>query len=129
MNDKDDDLPGLNERSVALPDEVLNIVNRISKGEVRNAKMEWSSDGSIDFTADSLNGQSRISITNRMLPGVIQESKSHITRPVDKEERLERVLQLKKDGKTQKDISFFTMTSQKTVSNDIKELKALGKLK
>ena len=129
MSDKDDNLPSLNERSVALPDEILKIVERVSRGEVKNAKMEWDGNGSIDFTADSLNGQSRISITNRVLPGVIQESKSHITKPIDKEERLERVLQLKKDGKTQKDISLFTMTSQKTVSNDIKELKSLGKLK
>jgi len=108
---------------VKIPAEVRDIADAISKGEVKNAKMEWSDDGSISFSADLSDGSARIIMNKKEFVGISQESTINITKPTNKNERLERIRILKAEGKTQAEIAKYTMTSQKTVSNDIKELK------
>ena len=105
-----------------VPREVHDIAIAISEGHVKNAKMEWK-DGSVIFTADSADGTARFLMEKQEFGGVISERKVNIPKPTDREERLERVLALKKQGKSQSEIAKFTMTSQKTISNDIKLLK------
>ena len=58
--------------------------------------------------------------------GVTEESKINVSKPANVEERLQRVEVLHKRGMTQEEIKKITMTSQKTVSNDIKVLKRRG---
>ncbi|EPN8252971.1 TPA: winged helix-turn-helix transcriptional regulator [Vibrio harveyi] len=109
-----------------IPSEVKDIAEAIATGQVKNAKMEWNEDGSVSFSADSPDGSARITMQKHEFAGVTQESKTDISKPANKAERLQRVEILKKQGKTQTEIAHFTMTSQKTVSNDIKELRAKG---
>lgn len=106
-----------------VPVEIHNIAQAIAEGCVKNAKMEWSMDGKVVFHADSADGKSRIILEKRTLEGITLESKTSISQPSDKEERLRRVAALRKQGMTQHEISKYTITSQKTVSNDLKEIK------
>ena len=108
-----------------IPTEVKDIANAIAQGQVKNAKMEWRSDGSVIFSADSPDGKSRILVEKVQFAGVTEESKISVSKP-NIEERLQRVEVLHKRGMTQQAISKFTMTSQKTVSNDIHKLKERG---
>lgn len=111
-----------------IPREVKDIANAIAQGQVKNAKMEWRSDGTVVFSADSPDGKSRILMEKVQFAGVTEESKISVSKPTDMEERLQRVEVLHKRGMTQQEISKFTMTSQKTVSNDIQKLKERGVL-
>jgi len=109
-----------------IPMEVKDIAEAIANGQVRNAKMEWRSDGSVIFSADSPDGRSRIIMEKLQFAGVTEESKINVSKPMNIEERLQRVEILRKRGMTQEEIKKITMTSQKTVSNDIKLLKKRG---
>jgi len=109
-----------------IPSEVKDIAEAIAKGDVKNAKMEWKDDGTVSFSADSPDGKSRITMEKIEFSGVSQESKINISKPKSKEERLERVEHLYNQDKTQNEIAHYTMTSQKTVSNDLKELRKNG---
>jgi DNA-binding NarL/FixJ family response regulator len=111
-----------------VPVEVKAIATAIADGRVKNAKMEWKSDGSIVFSADSPDGQARILMEKVQFAGILEESKVSISKPRDREERLQRVAVLRKRGMTQMEISQRTITSQKTVSNDIKQLIKRGDL-
>ena len=64
----------------------------------------------------------------REFSGVVEESKISISKPANKEERLERVAELRQRGWSQTKVSEVTMTSQKTVSNDEQELIRRGVL-
>ena len=109
-----------------IPTEVKDIAVAIANGQVKNAKMEWRSDGSVAFSADSPDGKSRIIMEKFQFAGVTEESKINVSKPTNREERLQRVEVLYKRGMTQEEIKKITMTSQKTVSNDINELKKRG---
>ncbi len=111
---------------VAIPTEVKDIANAIANGQVKNAKMEWRSDGAVVFSADSPDGKSRIIMEKVEVAGLTEESRVTVAKPHDLDERLERVEVLRKRGMTQVEIAKRTMTSQKTVSNDIQELKRRG---
>jgi len=111
-----------------IPTEVKEIAEAIASGNVKNAKMEWNDDGSVKFSADSPDGSARITMHKHEFAGIIQESKTNISKPSSKQERLNRVRVLHKQGKTQTEIAHYTMTSQKTVSNDVQELKKKGLL-
>lgn len=108
---------------VKIPTEVKEIAELIATGNVKNAKMEWNDDGSVKFSADSPDGSARITMLKHEFLGITQESKISISKPASKKERLDRVKTLHKQGKTQTEIAHYTMTSQKTVSNDLQELK------
>jgi len=111
-----------------IPAEVKDIARAIAQGQVKNAKMEWRSDGSVAFSADSPDGKSRILMEKIQFAGMTEEAKVSVSKPTDLEERLQRVEVLRKRGMTQQEISKYTMTSQKTVSNDIQRLKERGVL-
>ncbi len=121
----------LEEKSLSpsvIPREVKDIALAIAEGQVKNAKMEWKSDGTVLFSADSPDGMSRVLLQKVEFAGVIEESKTNITKPRNVEERLDRVEVLRKRGMTQTEISRLTLTSQKTVSNDVKRLIEGGRL-
>jgi len=113
---------------VSVPVEVKDIAVAIAEGRVKNAKMEWLADGSVTFSADSPDGKSRIIMQKHEFSGVVEESKISISKPANKEERLERVAELRQRGWSQTKVSEVTMTSQKTVSNDEQELIRRGVL-
>lgn len=112
----------------SIPTDIKDIATSIAMGQVKNAKMEWHSDGTLVFSADSFDGGARIIMEKREFSGVVEHSKKEITKPISYEERLKRVASLKKRGLSQMEIRHYTMTSQKTVSNDIQELKKRGLL-
>lgn len=111
---------------VTIPAEVKDIANAIANGQVKNAKMEWRSDGAIVFSADSPDGKSRIIMEKIEVTGFTEETRVTVAKPRNLDERLDRVKVLRKRGLTQVEIAKRTMTSQKTVSNDIQELKRRG---
>ena len=113
---------------VAIPTEVQEIASAIANGQVKNAKMEWRSDGSVVFSADSPDGKSRIIMEKIEVAGLVEEKRVTVPKPRDREERLERVEVLHKRGLTQVEIAKRTLTSQKTVSNDVHRLKRRGVL-
>jgi hypothetical protein len=109
-----------------IPTEVKDIATAIAEGRVKNAKMEWK-DGSVIFSADSPDGKARILMEKVKFAGITEESKVSVSKP-NREERLQRVAVLRKRGMTQMEIAQYTITSQKTVSNDIKKLIKRGDL-
>lgn len=113
---------------VAIPTEVQEIAAAVANGQVKNAKMEWRSDGSVVFSADSPDGKSRIMMEKVEVAGLVEEKRVTVPKPRDREERLERVETLHKRGLTQVEIAKRTLTSQKTVSNDIEKLRLRGVL-
>jgi Fic family protein len=111
--------------SSPIPQEVKEIASAIATGKVTNAKMEWRN-GEIHFMADNADGTARFILEKQEFGGVRSETRIGVPRPENREQRLERVLELRKRGMTQQKISQFTMTSQRTVSSDIQELKRRG---
>ena len=85
--------------------------------------------GNFEFHADSFDGQEKIIIKKQYIPGIISENKISIQKPNSIKERRKRVLHFYNEGLSQSKIADLTMTSQKTVSNDIKSLRGIGKIK
>ena len=110
-----------------VPQEVINTIQFIENGNLRNIKMSYENN-SFEFHAVSSDGKEKIIIKKQYIPGIALENKILIQKPNSIEERRERVLHFHKEGLSQTKIADLTMTSQKTVSNDIKLLKDTGKL-
>jgi DNA-binding NarL/FixJ family response regulator len=110
-----------------IPNEVLKTISVINDGDLKNIKMNYN-DGNFEFHADSADGNSRIIMKKQQMKGVVSENKVSLQKPNSIAERRERVLHFYKEGLSQTKIADLTMTSQKTVSNDIKALKDIGKL-
>ncbi|WP_428739394.1 hypothetical protein [Sulfurimonas sp.] len=111
-----------------VPQEVLETIEYIANGNLRNIKMNYNN-GNFEFHADSYDGQKKFIIKKQHIPGIISESKMLVQNPNSLNERRERVLHFHKEGLSQTKISELTMTSQKTVSNDLKFLRDQGKIK
>ena len=112
-----------------VPKEVLQITQAIENGLVQNARMEWKSDGSVTFSADSVDGHSRIIVEKQQITtGFEIETTARVMRKKG-QDRLSIVKALREKGMTQAEIARYTMTSQKTVSNDIRYLKENGDLR
>lgn len=110
-----------------VPQEVIDTIQIIEKGNLGNIKMNYEN-GNFEFHAVSSDGQEKIIIKKQHIPGIVSENKISIQKPNSIEERKERVLHFYKEGLSQAKIADLTMSSQKTVSNDIKSLKNMGKL-
>lgn len=111
-----------------VPQEVLETIQNIADGNLGNINMKYSN-GNFEFHADSYDGQEKFIIKKQHIPSIVSESKMSVQKPSSIEERRERVLHFHKEGLSQTKISDLTMTSQKTVSNDIKFLRDQGKIK
>lgn len=79
------------------------------------------------FTVDSPDGTQRIIREADSMTGLVRESTELATK-LPASQRRDVVKQLADEGLTQIEIAKRTMTSQKTVSNDIKVLKGAGEL-
>ncbi|QOY68944.1 winged helix-turn-helix domain-containing protein [Pseudomonas sp. OST1909] len=79
------------------------------------------------FTVDSPDGTQRIIREADSMTGLVRESTELATK-LPASQRRDVVKQLSDEGLTQIEIAKRTMTSQKTVSNDIKVLKRAGEL-
>jgi DNA-binding NarL/FixJ family response regulator len=115
-------------KQVKVPQEVIETIQTIESGNLGNIKMNFEN-GNFEFHAESSDGQEKIIIKKQYIPGIILENKISVQKTNSIEERRERVLHFHKEGLSQTKIADLTMTSQKTVSNDIKSLKDMGKLK
>jgi len=103
---------------------VKEAVSAIDQGQVKTVKIEVNSNGNCSLFVDSHDGKSRFIIERQQNSGISLESKADVSKPKSVEERRQRVAFLRKEhGMTQQEISEYTMTSQKTVSNDIKKLR------
>lgn len=117
--------------SDSLPPMLVQAMEAIQQGNLSNVNIEISREPTLrtTLTANSPDGENRIILTTESYSGVSEVQQTQISKPANKEERLDRVEKLHKEGKTQTEIAKYTMTSQKTVSNDIKELRKKGKIK
>lgn len=103
-----------------------DMADLIESGEVSH--YDISQNGScVTFTADSRDGTQRIIKRQNDMNGLKRESTEHVVKQVPKK-RLGVVEKLVKEGMTQTEIAKRTMTSQKTISNDIQKLKKSGHL-
>jgi DNA-binding NarL/FixJ family response regulator len=118
----------MNNIQVKVPQEVIETIKTIESGNLGNIKMNFEN-GNFEFHADSFDGQEKIIIKKQSIPGIISENNIFIQRPNSINERRERVLHFYNEGLSQNKIADLTMTSQKTVSNDIKSLRCIGKIK
>ena len=92
------------------------------------ARSQFTQDeNSVQFTADSADGKQRIIKHQNSIPGLQREQTEYVQKqnPV---QRRKVVKQLVSEGMKQTEIAKRTMTSQKTISNDIKVLKEKGRL-
>lgn len=107
----------------------LNTVNTlkalakaIENDEISQYKIEQNSNGVTNIIIDSADKSERIINNNLELNGY--KCKTQVSVQKQKpEERRKIVKQLHANGMTQAEIATHTMTSQKTISNDIKKIK------
>lgn len=98
------------------------LADGIESGSISNYEITQKSDGFISVLADSSDGKQRIIKNQKNINGLQRESSEHIRKLVPNERR-ELVRELHIEGMTQSEIAKRTMTSQKTISNDIKILR------
>jgi len=115
-------------QSSKVPQEVISTLKTIESGNLGNIKMNYEN-GNFEFSAESIDGKEKVIIKKHSIAGVNEESKISLQKPKNINERRERVLHFREKGLSQAKIAELTMTSQKTVSNDIRALKEQGKIK
>jgi len=103
------------------------LASGIEDGTVSNYEINQSSNGCITVKADSSDGKARVIQTQTQMEGYTQTSTQHIEKQKP-EARKRTVKKMIDEGLTQTEIAEKTMFSQKTISNDIKELKYNGDL-
>jgi len=112
------------EKKEKVPKDILDIIKAVESGFFKNMTVQWSDDNQkIIFTADSTDGTSKIKI-EREKSLEIEPNEEISIKPKNKEDRLKIVSYLYEQGKTQQYIANYVKTSQKTISNDIKEIKS-----
>ena len=95
------------------------LVKAIENDEISQYKIEQTSDGITNIIIDSTNKSERIINSSMEMNGYKSTTQTHIKKQKP-DERRKIVKQLHKEGKTQVEIATHTMTSQKTISNDLK---------
>lgn len=114
--------------SDVLPPVVTQAIQAFQSGQVKNVQLSLDN-GKMKISADASDGSARYIFQQESFFGITETTNASISKPISKEERLNRVEQLHNQGKTQDEIKQYTMTSQKTVSNDIQELRKMGRIK
>ena len=98
------------------------LINAIENDEISQYKIEQSSNGATNIIIDSADKPKLIINKNIELNGY--QSKTQVNVQKQKpDERRKIVEQLHAKGMTQAEIATHTMTSQKTISNDIEKIK------
>lgn len=107
--------------------QLRNLAAKVESGQVSSYQITQDKH-SVSFTADSADGRSRIIKKQHSINGLHRESSEHIEKAHSPKKRREVVAVLHAEGKTQVEIAKRTITSQKTISNDIRWLKEHGKI-
>jgi len=98
------------------------LAEAIENDEISQYKIEQNSNGITNIIIDSADKSERIINSNLELNGY-QSSTQVRVKKQKPEERRKIVEQLYNQGMTQAEIATHTMTSQKTISNDINKIK------
>jgi hypothetical protein len=104
-----------------IPDEIINALQAVQYGQLSNVSLNSNQHG-FHLTAEDFTGN-RIIIEKYESNGISRKSVTEIDTPNQKAERQTQVLQLRQEGRTQAQIANHLGVSQKTISNDLKELK------
>lgn len=103
----------------AYPQEIDNIFSAITRGILKSSKIEYDEYGfnisASDFQGNSYFFEKKQSYDNCQISSFTNYSNS-------KKDRLKRVKELRLQHRTQQEISEILNVSQKTISNDLKEL-------
>jgi len=121
-------MSNIQKRQTVVPQEVIDTIETIKQNDIGKVKVIFEN-GDFEFHAESHDGQEKIIIKRHSIPGVVSEDKTYIQKSASLKNRMEKVLHYYKKGLTQAKIADIVMASQKTISNDIKALKNMGKLK
>lgn len=112
---------------LSVTNTLRTLADAIEEGAIKEYKIEQNSDGSIVVKADSSDGMNRLIQTQKVTEGYSRSLVEHIQK-VPAEQRRQTVKQLIEEGFTQTQIAEKTMCSQKTISNDVKQLRNDGDL-
>ena len=112
---------------LSVTNTLRTLADAIEEGAIKEYKIEQNSDGSIVVKADSSDGMNRLIQTQKVAEGYSRSLVEHIQK-VPAEQRRQTVKQLIEEGFTQTQIAEKTMCSQKTISNDVKQLRNDGDL-
>lgn len=107
--------------SVALPDEIIRSLQALQIGMLRNVSINSNQFG-FSLTAEDNNGD-RVVFEKYSRNGITSSNVTRVTPFNEKEHRQEQVRQLRAQKMTQAQIANHLGVSQKTVSNDLRELK------
>jgi len=123
--------PENNVLALQVRDKALNTLDLLQEAIKQShiSSFEIKNDGeTTTVIIDSIDRQERIIDTRYAISGYSRESTTRIKK-VNAIERKEIVKKLFEEGKTQSEIAKETMVSQKTICNDIKNLKHNGCLR
>lgn len=112
---------------LSVTNTLRTLADAIENGAIKEYKIEQNSDGSIVVKADSSDGMNRLIQTQKVTEGYSRSLVEHIQK-VPAQQRRQTVKQLTEEGFTQTQIAEKTMCSQKTISNDVKQLRNDGDL-
>lgn len=112
-----------NERVAA---QLRGLAEQVQSGAIRGYEFKQT-DSSITFTVDSADGNKRMIKHQNVAPGLLRDQTEQIYKQ-DPAERRQLVKALVEEGMTQVEIAKRTISSQKTISNDIKRLRVNGEL-
>jgi DNA-binding NarL/FixJ family response regulator len=106
-------------------DTLRKIADGIESGQISDYEITQTGKGFVNFMIDSSDGQDRLIQQHKVIKGVSRKTIETISKQT-KDDRLDTVRELFNEGMTQEEIAKRTMTSQKTVSNDLKILREEG---
>lgn len=112
--------------STRVAEQLRDLAEQVQSGAIKSYEFKQTAN-SITFAVDSADGNNRVIKHQDVRPGLIRNTIEHIQKQTA-EERRRVVKDLKLEGLSQQEIAKRTMRAQKTISNDIKKLKADGEL-
>ncbi|MBW7833629.1 MAG: hypothetical protein H3C29_10475 [Simplicispira suum] len=117
-------LTTINNAKVA--EQLRDLATQVQSGAIKSYEFKQTAN-SVTFSVDSADGSQRVIKHQDVRPGLSRNSTEHIQKQ-SAEDRRTVVKELTLEGLSQQDIADRTITSQKTISNDIRKLKASGEL-
>lgn len=109
-----------------VAEHLRDLAEQVQSGAIRSYEFKQTAN-SVTFAVDSADGNNRVIKHQDARPGLLRNTTEHIQKQTAGERRLV-VKDLKQEGLSQQEIAKRTMRSQKTISNDIAQLKADGEL-
>lgn len=106
--------------------QLRELAEQVESGAISCYELKQT-DSSITFTVDTADGHGRMIKHQSHAPGLLRENTEHIQKQPPHQRR-KLVKTLVAENMPQTEIAKRTMTSQKTISNDIKRLKEDGEL-